>query len=293
MAGAAQYGALAGIYDALVGDAALAQIIAAFESARTHHQIHFGTLADIGCGTGRFLEYLTRYPAVLYGVDRSPEMLQIAQRRLHENTNVHLIRQDMRTLALPHAVDCMSVNFATVNYLTQDGELEAALSAMAQSLVPGGWLVFDFIPAAPSHEPPRSMIRRFRFGSTDSVWRTEIDPHLNRSIVSITVQPSATAGRNRTTEVHRQRWFHPQEVSRAVGRAGLTAVALSPLPRGPLSHWWQTVAVRPARGGRKADAASSRTIRRIRVLPDSGRSLRSDSPRGRHRSDAGAALRRA
>jgi SAM-dependent methyltransferase len=243
------YRGLAHVYDTLVGDGALPDLIAAFAAARRRHGIHFRSLADVGCGTGRFLAHLAREPLSLIGIDSSVEMLRIARRRLR-HTDVSLLRQDMRALSLPRPVDLITVNFATLNYFVDARDLDRALCAIGAALRPGGALIFDFIPAVESTEPPRRDVQRFRVANTETLWHTLTEPHLNRSTVAITVCPhGCRADAPAATETHTQRWYHPKEMAGAVKKAGLELAWLAPLPPGELTHWWQTVAFRRAPGG--------------------------------------------
>jgi ubiquinone/menaquinone biosynthesis C-methylase UbiE len=45
---------------------------------------------DVGCGTGTHLELYQRYDCDLYGLDRSPSMLAVAQRRLRDAAKLDL-----------------------------------------------------------------------------------------------------------------------------------------------------------------------------------------------------------
>ena len=64
-------------------------------------------ILELGCGTGLIIEELAkRNPDVpITGVDLTPEMLAIAQERLRNFSNVHLMQQNVCHLALPHQHD--------------------------------------------------------------------------------------------------------------------------------------------------------------------------------------------
>jgi ubiquinone/menaquinone biosynthesis C-methylase UbiE len=95
---------LAADYDRLVGDALYPTVRASFDACVRTLGLRFGSLADVGCGTGRFLRDMLRYGVPLLGVDRSPQMLRIAARRLRDE-GVLLMNQDMRRLRLPRPVE--------------------------------------------------------------------------------------------------------------------------------------------------------------------------------------------
>jgi hypothetical protein len=80
--GAAPYSAFADVYDFLIGDPAYSALQRAFRDSVWRFGLEFRTLADVGCGTGRFLAELCRLPVGIIGVDRSRSILALARRRL-------------------------------------------------------------------------------------------------------------------------------------------------------------------------------------------------------------------
>ena len=57
---AAPYSAFADVYDFLIGDLAFPALQRAFRDSVRRFGLEFRTLADVGCGTGRFLAELCR-----------------------------------------------------------------------------------------------------------------------------------------------------------------------------------------------------------------------------------------
>ena len=47
-----------------------------------------GSILDVGCGTGIHLEMYQKYQCILFGIDSSPSMLEIAQDRLGEGAQL-------------------------------------------------------------------------------------------------------------------------------------------------------------------------------------------------------------
>lgn len=97
-----------------------------------------GSLLDIGCGTGAFLEAVTRdRPGLtVAGVDISPDMLAVARRRLPESAGLHVAPAD----ALPFPDE--SFDFAvTTNAFHFFRAPEAALREIYRVLRPGGAVV--------------------------------------------------------------------------------------------------------------------------------------------------------
>lgn len=99
---------------------------------------------DVGCGAGRHAAALEQAGARPFGLDLSAGLL----RRAREVSRAPLIRADMRYLPVRHGSMDLTVNlFTSFGYFERDEEHEWALSSMARTLRPGGWLVLDFLNA--------------------------------------------------------------------------------------------------------------------------------------------------
>ncbi len=92
-------------------------------------------VADLGCGTGTTAECLAPVVQRVIAVDREPEMLKAAQRRLERFDNVEYHQDDLTALTLADAsVDAVFISLVMV-YVT---EPQTAISEMARILKPGG-----------------------------------------------------------------------------------------------------------------------------------------------------------
>ncbi|WP_181164440.1 class I SAM-dependent DNA methyltransferase [Amaricoccus solimangrovi] len=215
----------------------------AFSESRARFGIGTGSIADIGCGTGLFLSYLSRFGGALIGVDRSPSMLRLAAKRLR-GTPARLLRMDMRRLALPEPVETLSCTFDTINYLLSPSDLAATIRGFARNLLPGGTLVFDFIPEGASRGGTRAR-QSLRIGAIRSEWRIRIDPEGRGSVAAIRLGAPGH-GRHAWTEIHRQRWPSREEVMRALAAAGFDPLDCRPVEPGGAGDWLHVVARRAA-----------------------------------------------
>jgi SAM-dependent methyltransferase len=98
------YRRFATLYDALLGDRSFPDVRLSFEWIRNRYSVRFASAADIGCGTGTFVDYLCRVGSgPVWGVDLSPQMLAVATVKNVDNRAKFLL-QDMRQLRLPQTV---------------------------------------------------------------------------------------------------------------------------------------------------------------------------------------------
>jgi SAM-dependent methyltransferase len=241
------YAALAVRYDRLVGDDIFPIIQRSFERCVAELGLSFRGAADIGCGTGRFLEYLLRYQVPLIGIDASPAMLRVALRRLPRD-RVQLLRQDIRRLRLGEPVDIITCNGDTLNYLTRDRDLADALHACRRNLLPGGHLVGDLLTGRPTARVPALDVA---LPGHLSHWRGKADPERRLTVVDFRCADSRLRGGGWAHERHLQKWHAIPELRTQLRRAGLRLRALWPLDAPSEKHrggWVKFAAQNEARG---------------------------------------------
>ena len=121
------YRRFAEVYDALLGDRSFPAMRLTFEWMRNRYSVRFASAADIGCGTGSFVDYLCRVGSgPVWGVDLSPQMLEIAAVK-NAGNRAKFLRQDMRQLRLPQTVDLLTCQFEALNYHPTTDDLQLAL----------------------------------------------------------------------------------------------------------------------------------------------------------------------
>lgn len=210
------YSLLADAYDDIVGRNFFALLREVFERIVHRHRIAFSSAADLGCGTGLFARYLNSLWRVpVFAVDRSPAMLRVAASNCR-GADVTLLRQDIRRLVLPYAVDLVTANFDTVNHLLDDRDLPALFQRVHAHLRPGGHFIFDFITPC---DPPSGTLhfRASRNGHSRVAQRIRWHPARRLLLYDIVFREQARAPR---VEFHRERAYAPQEVATWLADAG-------------------------------------------------------------------------
>ena len=100
---------------------------------------------DLGCGTGRMTAELAARGYDMTGVDASAEMLAKAYERVSKTgqKGVLLLEQDMCGFELYGTVGAVVSTLDCINYLTEDGDLEACFATVHNYLDPDGLFFFD------------------------------------------------------------------------------------------------------------------------------------------------------
>lgn len=110
------------------------------------------SILDIGCGTGRDLEYLSKRCADCVGVDYQPAMVDYASQ---QRPTIDFRAGDMRTLRLGrhfHAI--VSLGWAIANIHAND-DLDRVMATFAAHSEPGTLLVLEVINASQVSRLPR------------------------------------------------------------------------------------------------------------------------------------------
>jgi SAM-dependent methyltransferase len=197
------YATLAPLYDALLGDRFFRQLQRTFEWLIRRYGIRFASAADIACGSGTFVRYLReRGVQVVYGVDRSPEMLRMAIAKNRGN-GARFLLQDFARLQLPQPVDLITCHFDSLNYLLTSDDLLQALSRFHSNLNPGGHLIFDMITDRPPWLGSGPRIERVTGTGVSIVRVTRRDPRRGIQTAHVSISQNGRLYR----EIHVQRRY--------------------------------------------------------------------------------------
>lgn len=100
-------------------------------------------IADLGCGTGTMLPLLSPVAARVIGVDREAAMLEVAEERTADLSNVTLCRGSLDALPLGDA----SVDIALCELVLHHvRDLEPVFAEVARVLAPcGRWVILDMV----------------------------------------------------------------------------------------------------------------------------------------------------
>lgn len=213
------------------------------------------TILDLGCGTGKHAMIFAQRGYKVTGVDCSEDMLTKARQEVQALDNISytipvFYKGDLQTIDLCKQFDSVLMMFAVLGYqLTNEG-IEAALRTVQRHLKPEGLFICDvwYGPAVLSIRPTdrikiipteRGKIIRTASGSLDTFWHlSTVHYHLwqleDQRVIS------------ESEEIHRMRYFFPQELALFMSNVGLTLLhvcTFGNLDEAPSEHTWNILAI--------------------------------------------------
>ncbi len=195
------------------------------------------TLLDVGCGTGGHAIELARRGLKVTGVDLSASMLELAAGKtsaLPEGSGPAWLCGDARSFDAGARFDAAIMMFAVVGYLTANDDVAAGLANIRRHLEPGAVFVCDFWygPSVLATRPTdRIRVLDSEGAQVIRASHTTLDVARHTADVSIrlwAIGPGARVAQ--TQELHRQRYFFPQEFAYLLAQAGFEMCSISAFP---------------------------------------------------------------
>jgi len=146
-----QYAVTAEFYDYVVPYQARQDVAFFVEAA----QASGGPVLEVGCGTGRVLIPTARAGSAVCGLDLSPYMLDVCERRLAQETiqvqkRVQLDQADMRDFDLGQTFNLITIPFRPFQHLIEVEDQIACLRCIRRHLADDGRFILDlFNPSLP------------------------------------------------------------------------------------------------------------------------------------------------
>lgn len=222
------YTTFAPLYDAMMHDVDYDRWAARLDALlrATLPQADGAAIADCACGTGALSIRLARLGYRVTGIDRSEDMLRVAQEKTRKlGLRIPYVCMDMCHLELHHPVDAVNCGCDGVNYLTSRAALLAFFEAAHAALRPGGVLLFD----VSTRHKLADVLGGNCFGEDlpdcTYLWRNAYDPERKLIEMQLHVFVPAPDGRyTRFDEVHVQRAHSRTELEHALAQSGFTDI---------------------------------------------------------------------
>ena len=187
------------------------------------------TLLDAGCGTGRYSAELARRGYVVEGIDRSPDLIDVAKAAsVGAQDRVSFEVRDITDLptAQYEGILCRGV----LNDVIEDAERDAVITAFARALRPNGALILDVREwGASALRKAREPLFRKRvsteLGELTFTSVTTLDPE-NRQLLLFERHELAADGVDRVSDYHFvMRCWELDELGALLARHGFVNVS--------------------------------------------------------------------
>ena len=136
------YTSFAQVYDLFMDNVPYEEWGAYLNRLFKENGIEDGLILDLGCGTGKLTRIMEAYGYDMIGVDNSYEMLDMAKE--HASDSILYLLQDMREFELYGTVKAVVSICDSVNYITEEEDLEEVFRLVNNYLDPKGIFIFDF-----------------------------------------------------------------------------------------------------------------------------------------------------
>ena len=222
------YHQLAKSYDRLTNDVDYEATVEFYIEILRREGVKPRTCVDLACGTGSVTKLLAERGYDVIGVDLSPEMLTEADHKaMEEGVSIRFACQDMTELELGEEADCILSLCDSMNYLTEDGQLEDAFRSIAQHMKKESLFLFDMNTEYKFKE----VLGQNVFGSAEEheayIWENDYDEEekINEYYVSFFIE-NEEGLYERMEEFHYERAYSVKEIEEGLQAAGMELVEI-------------------------------------------------------------------
>jgi len=218
------FGTYSRYYNLLYQDKDYAGEAEYIRSLITRHCPQAQTVLDLGCGTGQHDHLLAQMGYDVTGIDRSEEMLNIANAQSSTPT---FHQDDIRTVRLNTTFDVIISLFHVMSYQTTNADLAAAFATARAHLKPGGLFLFDcwYGPAVLT-DRPSVRVKRLEDGVISVTRIAEPVMHENDNLVDVNyqvlVRDKSSGDVVELKESHQMRYLFRPELELLLAEAGLS-----------------------------------------------------------------------
>lgn len=184
------------------------------------------SILDIGCGTGRDLDVLSRHCPDCWGVDYLPEMITYARSR---RPHLHLQVGDMRSFRLGRTFDAIMCMGSAFMYALSNEDVTQTLATFAAHAHPGTLLILDinnaagYLGGASFRERIETQVATPEFTATAVAWNSFDRRHqllVRRRTWHIPGQPPVE-------DFCRYRLFFPAELEHLLAEHGFAVAGMA------------------------------------------------------------------
>ena len=187
-----------------------------------------GLVLDLGCGTGTMTEILAQAGYDMIGVDNSEEMLAEAmEKRVESGHDILYLLQDMQEFELYGTVRAVVSVCDSLNYITEEEELEHVFALVNNYLDPQGIFLFDMNTIYKYQTMIGDTTIAENRDEGSFIWENIFDEETGINTYELALFiPREDGLYEKTEEVHYQRAYSLDKIKELLSKAGLEFLAV-------------------------------------------------------------------
>ena len=217
------YESFASVYDLFMDEINYDEWVSYVEKLWNRFDLKPDIVCELGCGTGNISLRLAEKGYETIGIDISADMLSEAKMKAEQNgTDVLFLLQDIREFELYGTVNSILCLCDSLNYITDDEDMQQVFNLVNNYLHPGGLFVFDLNTEYKFKE----IYGENTFSETDEdavyIWENYYDEEerINEYYLNFFMK-NQTGTYDRTQEEHFERAYSLDEIKRFIEKSGM------------------------------------------------------------------------
>ena len=210
------------LYDTIYAEKDYHREVECIKQMLIKHSSEAKTILNFGCGTGKHDLLLAELGFRITGVDRSHEMLKIANKKQHFG-NVNFLHVDESNRIADGSIDASLCLFDVFSYFTENSDLDYFFDFIIKKGHSSCPLIFDFwyLPSV-IHLKPETRKKTFHIGNSKITRVCEPSMEVSTSCVNATHQffLEDKTGIESFSETHRMRCFTKNEIRLILNQYG-------------------------------------------------------------------------
>lgn len=223
------YTSFAEVYDTFMDNVPYEEWASYLHGILKEYSIRDGLVLELGCGTGSMTELLAEKGYDMIGVDNSEDMLELAmEKRMKSGHDILYLLQDMQEFELYGTVRAVVSVCDSINYVTDEEELEEVFRLVNNYLDPRGIFIFDFNTEYKYREILGDQVIAEEREECSFIWDNYYaeDEKINEYELTLFVQSQEDSDLyRRYQEVHYQKAYTLKRIKSLIEKSGLRYIA--------------------------------------------------------------------
>ena len=222
------YGRFAGVYDVFMDNVNYREWADYIIETLAQDGIRDGLVLELGCGTGTVTEMLADAGYDMIGIDNSEEMLAEAmEKRAESGHDILYLLQDMQDFELYGTVRAVISVCDSMNYLTDEEDLEYLFALVNNYLDPQGIFLFDMNTVYKYQTMIGNTTIAENRDEGSFIWENSYDEETGINTYELALFiPREDGLYEKDEEVHYQRAYSLEKIKELIGKAGMELLAV-------------------------------------------------------------------